>query len=150
MLTTYIHVVLRSRILGAQPSYLICVHIDKNKTIAYAGHLVYSYCPETECGHNRHSRHLVFSCLNSLVLSSLASVVPALVPSAEHVLFRTPHDVHHLVAGCNHTCDSGIHCNLNSQTASLQLICWLSHSKTCLGTASKDSRTWGSSPMAEQ
>jgi hypothetical protein len=44
MLIAYIHVVLRSRILGALPSCVICVQTDKNKTIAYARHLVYSYC----------------------------------------------------------------------------------------------------------
>jgi hypothetical protein len=48
MLITYTHVVLRSRTLGALPSCLICVQTDTNKIIAYARHLVYSFCRETE------------------------------------------------------------------------------------------------------
>jgi hypothetical protein len=43
MLIMYIHVALRSRILRALPSRLVCVQIDKNKIIAYARHLDYSF-----------------------------------------------------------------------------------------------------------
>jgi hypothetical protein len=48
MLITYIHVMRRSRTLGALTSCIICVQTDKNRIIACARHLVYSYCRGTE------------------------------------------------------------------------------------------------------
>jgi hypothetical protein len=96
MLITYIYTVLRSRTLGAvlHVSYAyrlikinLLLKLDTLST-ATVEKLSGLGSPLVQCGQNRQSRHLVLSCSDSLVLSWLVSVVPALVSRTRFDLTR--------------------------------------------------------------